>query len=300
MKKILIFMVVLILAVGSAGCANNDVPAEEVTDVEEVGEIIMTGSPTIGQVVIHLIAEFTESNVTWDKVDSSFPAEEISIVINGGGSGAGIKSSIEKTANFGMASKNISEEEQAKFDVYNQYKLGTDALTIAVNPENKIYEYQDGFISKELQKIFSGEYKYWDDINSELPHNEIVVVTRDMGGGAHEVFQKNIMGETEVSPNVIQSPSMGALVSKIIENENAIGYASFGVVNQNEGKIIPMSVDGVDPTKENIISGDYKISRPFLILKNGELKAQEKALIDFLTSDRGMEVVSELGFIPEN
>jgi phosphate transport system substrate-binding protein len=300
MKKILILIIVTSMVLGFVGCAGDVAPADDESGVQEVGEIILTGSSTLAPVVTQLIAEFMETNVTWDKVDASFPVEEISIVINGGGSGAGISSAIEKTANFGMASKNVSEEEQAKFDGYNQYKLGTDALTIAVNPSNKIYEFQDGFTSEELQKIFSGEYLYWDDVNAELPHAEIVVVTRDIGGGAHEVFQKKIMGDIEVSLNVIQAPSMGALVAKIIENEKAIGYASFGVVNQNESKIIPMPVDGVDPTQENIISGDYKISRPLLVLKNGEMNPQEKALLDFLTSDRGMQVVSELGFVPEN
>ncbi len=300
MKRILILIIVASMLLVFVGCADDNTPADDGSGVQEVGEIILTGSSTLAPVVTQLIAEFMETNVTWDKVDSTFPAEEINIVINGGGSGAGISSSIEKTANFGMASKNVSEEEQAKFEGYSQYKLGTDALTIAVNPSNKIYESQDGFTSEELQKIFSGEYLYWDDVNSELPHSEIVVVTRDIGGGAHEVFQKKIMGEIEVSLNVIQAPSMGALVAKIIDNENAIGYASFGVVNQNEAKIIPMSVDGVDPTQENIISGDYKISRPLLVLKNGEMSPQEKALLDFLISDRGMQVVSELGFVPEN
>ena len=55
-----------------------------------------------------------------------------------------------------------------------------------------------------------------------LPDEEIVVVTRDLSGGAHEVFQKKIMKETKVKQDAIQAPSMGALVSKIIENKNAI------------------------------------------------------------------------------
>lgn len=40
------------------------------------------------------------------------------------------------------------------------------------------------------------------------------------------------MGDANVKATAVQSPSMGALVTKIMENDNAIGYASYGVSNQ--------------------------------------------------------------------
>ncbi|MDZ4910648.1 ABC transporter substrate-binding protein, partial [Clostridium perfringens] len=133
--------------------------------------------------------------------------------------------------------------------------------------------------SEEIAKIFSGEYKTWKDVDSSLPDKEIVVVTRDIGGGAHEVFQKAIMGDTEVKTDAIQAASMGALVSKVIENEYAIGYASYGVENQNEGKISKLKVDGAEANAKNILSGDYKIQRPLLILGSGEPTAEQQAFI---------------------
>lgn len=272
--------------------------AEEVA-VDEIGTVVLTGSSTLGPVVTQLTMEFSETNQNWNQVDPSFADEKIDIVLNGGGSGAGAKAVIEGSANFGMVSRPVKDSEKEAMADFKEFKLGTDALTLSVNPENKLHELQDSLSTEELQKIFSGEYKTWKQVNSELPDEEIVVVTRDIGGGAHGVFQSKIMGDIEVSENVIQAPSMGALVTKIIENKNAIGYASFGVVNQNLGDLVPMSVDGVEPTQENIVSGDYIISRPLLVIKDGELKPQEQALIDFLLSDRGMEVVSELGFVPE-
>ncbi len=94
--------------------------------------------------------------------------------------------------------------------------------------------------------------------------------------------------------DAIQSPSMGALVAKVIENKDAIGYASFGMVNQNEGKLVPMKVDGVEPTTENIVSGDYKISRPLIVVKKGELSPPEqKAFMDVVTSDVGAQIIEK-------
>src|SRR5699024_8144456 len=121
---------------------------------------------------------------------------------------------------------------------------------------------------------------------------------RDLGGGAHGVFQDSIMGETEVREDAIQAPSMGALVTKIIENKDAIGYASFGMVNQNEGELIPLKVDSIEATKEHIVDGSYKISRPLIVVKKGELTAEQQAFMDMVTSEKGSKIIEEMGFVP--
>ena len=108
------------------------------------------------------------------------------------------------------------------------------------------------------------------------------------------------MGDTDVREDAIQAPSMGALVTKIIENKDAIGYASFGMVNQNEGKLIPLKVDGVEPTKENIVNGSYKISRPLIVVKKGSLSPEQQAFMDMVTSEKGAKIIEEMGFVPAN
>lgn len=308
--------VILILSLSMFACAkdnessNNNEPlnninvtldesSSKVDIIEEVGNVILTGSSTLAPVVTKLTKEFSDTHILWENIDEKYSPEKIQISINGGGSGAGTKAIIEGTANFGLVSRPVKDSEKELISDYNEYKLGTDALTISINPENKLFEYQDSLSTAELQKIFSGEYKTWNDVNSKLPSDAIVLVTRDIGGGAHGVFQKVIMGDLDVSEEVIQAPSMGALITKIINNKNAIGYASFGVVNQNEGKVIPMNVDGVKPSSENIISGAYKISRPLLVITSGDLNPQEEEILQYLLSDRGMEIVTELGFVSE-
>ena len=91
---------------------------------------------------------------------------------------------------------------------------------------------------------------------------------------------------------------MGALVTKVIENEYAIGYASFGIVNQNVGKIVTLKVDGVDASRENIVDGSYKIQRPLIAITNHELSTSEQAFIDYMMGEEGLSVVEAMGFVP--
>uniref|UniRef100_UPI004024ED03 phosphate ABC transporter substrate-binding protein n=1 Tax=Megasphaera micronuciformis TaxID=187326 RepID=UPI004024ED03 len=241
---------------------------------------------------------FTEQYGKWNKVNSSLPDADIVINVTSGGSGAGIKALLDGTADFGLVAREVKSSEKEKIKNYQEYKVGIDALTIAVNPNNPIAKIKDTLTSDQIKKIFSGEYKTWNEVDPSLPATEIVVVTRDLGGGAHEVFQEKIMGDTKVTDKAIQAPSMGALVAKIIENENAVGYASYGVAKQNEGKIFALKVDGVAATPETIVDGSYKIQRPLLIVGSGELTKVQKAFMDYLRSDAGQKLIEAMGFIP--
>ena len=305
----IILVLMLILAVGCTAeqpapqePGNNEEQAET-PDVSEAKnefkpQILFNGSSTLAPVMASISTNFIEGFVTWDKVDASFPEENIAIYVSAGGSGQGVKSVIDKTSDFGMVARTVKDSEKEQLPELKEFTVGIDALTIGVNPNNPVLSAKDDLTKDEIVKIFSGEYKTWKDLDSSLPDKEIIVVTRDIGGGAHEVFQSKIMGDVDVKADAIQAPSMGALVTKIIENEYAIGYASFGVVNQNAGKVSTIKVDGVEATKENIINGSYIIQRPLIAIINGELTAPQQAFMDYVMTAEGMEVIESMGFVP--
>lgn len=261
-------------------------------------EISFDGSSSLAPVMASIGTKFMEEYVTWDKVSPNLPNEKISIYVSSAGSGAGVKSILDNTASFGMLARQIRDSEKSQMTNYKEFLVASDALTVSVNAKNPIVKIKDNLDSDTIRKIFSGEYKYWSYVDASLPQKEIVVIIRDLSGGAYEVFQESIMGETQISPNAIQSPSMGALGTKIVENENAIGYASYGVYNQNKDNLFAFKVDGVEPTKENILNGQYKIQRPLMFIKNSELSESENAFVNYVFSDIGKQVVEENGYIP--
>lgn len=299
-RKVSLLLIALVLVTSLVGCQNKEVTSGNSEENEFRAEMTFNGSSTLAPVISAIATDFIEANTTWDKVDASFPEKNISIYVSAGGSGSGVKSVIEGTSDFGMLAREIKDEEKEKIGDMKDFVLGIDALTISINPENPLVKLKDSLSTEEIMKIFSGEYKYWDELDPSLEHKEIVVVIRDLGGGAHEVFQKSIMGDVQVREDAIQSPSMGALVAKIIENKDAIGYASFGMVNQNVGKLIPLKVDGIEPTEENIVNGSYKVSRPLIAVKKGELTPEQQAFMDFVLSDKGSEIIAKMGFVPTN
>ena len=299
MKKIILFL--LIIALLYSCNSNKTDNASQSSSSDNTGfkaEISFDGSSSLAPVMASIGNKFMEEYVTWDKVSSNLPNEKISIYVSSAGSGAGVKSILDNTASFGMLARQIRDSEKSQMTNYKEFLVASDALTVSVNAKNPITKIKDNLDSDTIRKIFSGEYKYWSDVDASLPQKEIVVIIRDLSGGAYEVFQESIMGETQISPNAIQSPSMGALGTKIVENENAIGYASYGVYNQNKDNLFAFKVDGVEPTKENILNGQYKIQRPLMFIKNSELSESENAFVNYIFSGIGKQIVEENGYIP--
>lgn len=276
-------------------------PQEDSELAEEFnGQILYAGSSTLAPVITAIGEEFSEEYKTWDKFDSSLPSKDIGIFVSSGGSGQGVKAVIDKTSDFGMVSRNVKDEEIEKMDKYQEFKIGVDALTLAVSKDNPLVGKIDNLSKNQIIALFSGEYPTWKDLDASLPDEEVVVITRDINGGAHGVFQDNIMGDVQVKQDTIQAASMGELVQNVISNPYAIGYASFGVAKQNKDNIFTLKVDGVEASKETILDGSYVIQRPLLLIKDGDLNPAEKAFTDLILGEKGQAIIEESGFIPAN
>ena len=307
-KKVLSILLTAAMVMSLAvGCGSNksestdkktDDKKTEASASGESNQILFNGSSTLAPVITSIATNFFDKYGTWKAYDSSLPDEDIAIYVSAGGSGQGTKAVIDGTSTFGMVARSVKDEEKKAIKDEKEYQVGIDALTIAVNPQNPVTGVLDDLSTDQIVKLFSGEYKTWKDLDSSLPDEEVVVITRDINGGAHEVFQKNIMGDTDVKSDAIQASSMGELVQDIIDNPYAIGYASFGVANQNAGKVITMKVNGVEPTKENIINGSYIIQRPLLLVGSGEPTDVQQAFLDVVLGDEGQKTVEDMGFIP--
>ena len=272
-------------------------PAVETIEID--ASIAFAGSSSLAPVIASIGEAFSTEFGTWDKVNPAFPAEAIEIPVASGGSGDGPKSVIDGTADFGMLARAVKDSEKESLGAgYTEFMVASDALTVSVNKNNPIAAKMDDIDTDTLRKIFAGEIAYWDELDASLEHKEIVVVIRDLTGGAAEVFEKQVMQGTPITENAIQTPSMGALAAKIAENEYAIGYAGYGVYNLNTDKLFAFKFNGVAPTEENILNGSYTIQRPVLFCTNRELDAAEQAFVDYIFSDTGRAIVIENGYIP--
>lgn len=304
MKKFLAMLLALVMVLSMAACA---APAENKADDKAAqddfqSQILFCGSTSLYPIISSLASSFTEKYVTWDKVNAQFPNSHISVYVAPGGSGVGVKAAVDGTADFGMLARDIKDSEiESLGENYKAFVVAKDALTVSVNAQNPLCEKTDSLDTDTIRKIFAGEIATWDQVDASLPAETINVYIRDLSGGAYEVFQKSVMGESEVTASATQSASMTELATNIAGNPWGIGYAGFGAYNKANAEkkvLFAMKVDGVEATEENIISGVYTIQRPVMFVTGKVVSPSAQAFIDYIFSQTGYDVVVKNGYIP--
>ena len=138
----------------------------------------------------------------------------------------------------------------------------------------------------------------------------ITVVVREQGSGTREAFDRvvtdgaHFLEETgadgkkvyHTAGGAVQYTKTGAVLSAVASDKNAIGYISLGSVNDS---IRVVSVNGVAPTAEAVLAGDYKIQRPFVMMTRAgqTLTARTADFMSYLKSDASQVHADEAGCI---
>lgn len=132
---------------------------------------------------------------------------------------------------------------------------------------------------------------------------DITICSREDGSGTRGAFiellgieEENEDGEkvdnTTEASKITNSTSV--MMSTVEGDENAIGYISLGSLNDS---VTALKIDGVEATAENILSGDYKVVRPFNIATKDEVSDAAADFIAYIMSEEGQALISEEGYI---
>ena len=221
-----------------------------------------------------------------EKVAKAYEAKNsnVSIEINQVGSSAGIKDTINGVAELGMSSRDLKDEEKASG--VEGTAIAYDGIAVIVNPANKV----TNLTLEQLKDVYTGKITNWKDLGGE--DGQIVVVSREDGSGTRDAFQE-IVGykSEELVADATIADGSGNIKTTVAGNKNAIGFVSFSYVDNTVSAI---EVNGVKPEEELAKSGEYKLSRPFLIVtKKDTLTDEGKKVIDYILSEEGQKIVEE-------
>ena len=130
-----------------------------------------------------------------------------------------------------------------------------------------------------------------------VAEGEITVLTREDGSGTLSAFTE-LFGIEEMVPEAIITNSTAVMMTTVQGNPDAIGYISLGSLNET---VKALTIDGVEPSVDTILSGEYTVSRPFNIVTNGD--ATDPVAVDFIAyvlSKDGQAIATDNGYIGED
>ena len=291
MKKVFAMLLTLTLALSlMAGCGaskTEEQPAESSdtqteqpvqTETQLSGAVSTNGSTSMEKVIGALSEQFMADNPS------------VKITYDATGSGAGIEAASNGSADIGLSSRALKDEEVASGLV--GITVALDGIAIIVNAESQVAD----LTVEQIAKIFTGEITDWSQVG--VAAGEISCIGREAGSGTRDGFE-SITGTKDTCKLAQELTSTGAVIEAVAGNPNAIGYASLSSV-EGRDTIKAVTVGGVACTEDTVLDGSYEIQRPFvLVTKDGaELSAQAQAFFDFATSAAAGDLIRAAGAVP--
>lgn len=245
-------------------------------------QISINGSTTNLPILQEATEAYTEAN----------PGANFSVA--GTGSGNGIRAVIDGMTDIGMSSRWIRDNEvKAAFDngVYVvPFAIAHDGIVPVVHPDNPVSE----LTMEQLRAIYNGELTNWSEVGG--PDAPIVSISRDSSSGTYGVWVDIVLQGDRVSPRTQLLPSNGAIVQTVSSNRNAIGYVGVGYINES---LKPVTLDGVEPTKTTVASGEWPVARTLWVFTNNWPTGEVGRFINYLLHpEQGQKAVERAGYVP--
>ncbi len=125
-------------------------------------------------------------------------------------------------------------------------------------------------------KLVANPYKYWDEINPNLPHTKILIYGPPTSSGTRDAFEELVMevaseeipaygGDyTKIRQDGVYVPAGendNLIVQRLTKDPEAVGIFGYSFLEENRDSIQGAVIEGYEPTPENISSGKYPVSR---------------------------------------
>ena len=279
--------------------------AEDAGDLS--GSIFISGSSTVEPVSVR-VAELFED-----------VAPEVSVDVEGPGTGDGFKKFCEGETDISDASRAIKDSEAedcaANGIEFTEILVGIDGIGVLTSENNSAVDcvtFGDlyGLIGPESDDVTS-----WADANGitgeGLPDAPLDIFGPGEESGTYDSFIEIVIEDLaeergqDATTRSTYNPSAddNVILSGITSSDTSLGWVGFAFANEASGAKL-LEVDGGDgcvgATPETIASNEYPISRNLYIYVNNA-KAEEnpalKAFVDFYVTTGLDQAVAEVGYV---
>jgi phosphate transport system substrate-binding protein len=281
MNKLLLYSLLCVLV----SCST-----EKETPQQKV--ITITGSESEKPLAVLLSAEYQKQH------------PDIQFNILGGGTDAGISALLKGETALANASRLANEGEHNACTALglqlNQLIIAQDVIAVITHPSVGV-EY---ISMQDLAGIYNGTIRNWSALGGA--DMAIYPVGRKHGSGTRSYMQHRLALES-FCKQTLEFETYEDIVSAVRTTPGSIGYVSRRFIQYDNGSIHPdvwvmnISLNGMPYAspldKEAIAYGDYPLLRP-LFQYFTTVTPEQKAFLEYETSDEGQAAIEKSGYIP--
>lgn len=246
--------------------------------------IVIKGSDTMGARLVPQLAEaFRRFN----------PA--VSFEISSEGSGTGLASLFDGTADVAMSSREIRETEILEAERRGislvKVAIAFDGIAIVVNDRNPV----DDLDERLVERIFCGDLRDWGALEGK--GGSISVYTRNASSGTYVAFQELAMRQRDYGRMNQRLAGNEQIADEVASNPLGIGYVGLAYMDLPGLKVL--SINGHEPDPLAVSTGVYPYARPlFFVLRASPEREVVDQFVDFALSPMGQRLVAAVQFVP--
>jgi len=215
------------------------------------------------------------------------------ITIEGGGATKGIRAIAAKEADIGGACRYTLKKTPQEIGV-KMIPVAWDALVVVVHKDNPL----ESISLAQLRNLYRGRIDNFSRLGGDDQPLELLIREGKISGVGYSL-RKHLFEDPTVefvSPHVF--PSSGPLEKAVEQNPRAIAVTGVASAYKRDFKILKL--EGLDPSFENIRTGNYLMYRPlFLVFNpNGPHPQEADRFIQFALSAEGREVIRKNRVVP--
>lgn len=269
---------------GGNNAAATNAPTENSSSGADLsGSILASGSTALQPLVEQAAESFMDAN------------SGVDIQVQGGGSGTGLTQVAEGQVDIGnsdvFAEEKLKDADAEKAAALVDHQVAVVAIAAVSNPDAGV----DTLTKQQLVDIFTGKITNWSEVGGA--DQAIQIINRPSSSGTRATFEAFALGtKTEDLQGSVQEDSSGTVKKMIGETPGAIGYLALSYLDDT---VKTLNYDGIEPSVDNVVSGDYPVWAYQHMYTNGEPNEVVKAFLDYMLTDEVQNGdVVELGYIP--
>ena len=233
---------------------------------------------------------------------------DVRVTVGTSGTGGGFEKFCAGETDISDASRAIEADEtkacETKGIKYEEIQVANDGLSVVVNNQNT---WVNCLTTAQLKKIWDKDstVNNWNQVDPSFPNEPLKLFGAGTDSGTFDYFTAAINGEEGRSrSDYSATEDDNVTVTGVSGAKGGLGYFGLSYLQENEGKIKGIQVDGgggcVAPSTETVQDGSYKpLSRPlFIYPSDAALERPEvKAFLDFYVNNY-QKIAEEALFVP--
>jgi phosphate transport system substrate-binding protein len=158
---------------------------------------------------------------------------------------------------------------------------GVNAATVSIK----------SLTSGQVCDIYSGKINNWNNVGGH--DAQIKALTRPEPDSTKKAVRKGLQCFSSLKEDgqVMTMQTSREMIHGLANAPDSIGFTDLVSVENSGGKVAALSLDGISPSPENVVSGKWPIVKNFVLVTKTRPSGLSKRFIDFIRSPEGAAII---------